>query len=109
MPHVLTDPDVPDLLTSADLGPLASGIAHRHGLDTLAAAYAAAIAESATHGAWEQLGNASYREWLSGIPEPVLTATFALAATAAHDNAAALHHIDTAIAVLGAVADQLGH
>nr|BEK65661.1 hypothetical protein KPHV_28880 [Kitasatospora purpeofusca] len=109
MPHTLTAPDTPDLLAAADLSPLASDIAHRHGLNTLAASYAAAVAESATHSTWEQRGNASYREWLADIPEPALTAATALAATAAHDNTAALRHIDLTIAILGAVADQLGH
>ncbi|MFD0572571.1 hypothetical protein ACFQ0T_29385 [Kitasatospora gansuensis] len=75
------------------------------------AAYAAAVAECATHAAWEGVGGSvPYAQWLAAVPESVIAAAVDLAVAAARDgHEAALLHLACAGAVLDAIATQLGH
>ncbi|MFJ6136452.1 hypothetical protein [Kitasatospora sp. NPDC092286] len=103
--------DLRALIGAPDLIPLAACLARSHGLAAMPAAYAAAVAECATHAVWEGAGGSTpYAQWLATVPEAVIAAAVDLAVAAARDgHEVALRHLACTRAVLDAIATQLGH
>ncbi|MGW7579696.1 hypothetical protein ACWGKU_05120 [Kitasatospora sp. NPDC054768] len=102
-------PALSTLLAADNRRPLAALLVQDYGLTPLGAAYAAAVTESATHGAWEAVGGGvPYAEWLASLPAPILVAALHLAAAACHTDTAR-HGTEAGAAVLNSLADHLDH
>ncbi|MEU3559632.1 hypothetical protein [Kitasatospora sp. NPDC006786] len=102
-------PALPALIAADDRRLLVALLVQDYGLTPLGATYAAAVTESAAHGAWESVGGeVPYAEWLASLPAPILVAALHLAA-AACDNDTARHGAEAGAALLNSLADHLDH
>ncbi|WP_316521084.1 hypothetical protein [Kitasatospora brasiliensis] len=102
-------PALPALLAADDRRALAALLVQDYGLTPLGAAYAAAVTESAAHGAWESVGGETpYADWLASLPTPILVAALHLAAAACGSDTAR-HTTEAGAALLNSLADHLDH